>query len=85
MMVCYCIFFYITIKDVVLDVQINIQGNHNRHEEVEKELLKSEYGEKTRKHLIQTSSLLGLLKAYDLLQKDTCYIEFGAGKGLMLI
>lgn len=75
--------FTIVFIIVTLDTQINILENHKRHEEVEKELLKPEYGEKTRKHLIQTSSLIGLLKSHELLQNRTCYIEFGAGKGLM--
>lgn len=40
-----------------------------------------EFGATTRKHLVQTSSLLGHIDAAGLLAPATCYIEFGAGKG----
>ncbi|XP_060524263.1 tRNA:m(4)X modification enzyme TRM13 homolog [Cylas formicarius] len=42
---------------------------------------KSEYGDKTIKHLKQASSILGLLNKYCLLKDNTCFIEFGAGRG----
>lgn len=48
---------------------------------VEEEMLKPEYGPKTKKHLTQVSSILGLLQYYNLMEKKTCFIEFGAGRG----
>jgi tRNA:m4X modification enzyme len=42
---------------------------------------KSEYGDKSKKHLKQASAILGLLREYSLLNPNTCYIEFGAGRG----
>ncbi|CAH0558843.1 unnamed protein product [Brassicogethes aeneus] len=48
---------------------------------VEDEMTKPEYGDKTKKHLKQASSILGLLFNYDLVKPNTCYIEFGAGRG----
>ncbi|KAL1505529.1 hypothetical protein ABEB36_005073 [Hypothenemus hampei] len=49
---------------------------------VEQELeCHSEYGNKTRKHLKQTSAILGYLNECDMLKADTCFIEFGAGRG----
>lgn len=45
------------------------------------ELSKSEYGAETRKHLLQTSAILGYLEHYRLLNDHTSFIEFGAGKG----
>ncbi|GLV41238.1 uncharacterized protein CBL_04762 [Carabus blaptoides fortunei] len=52
-----------------------------RHEILAGEINKPEYGATTRKHLVQTSSLLGLLQESNLLLPNTCYVEFGAGKG----
>lgn len=52
-----------------------------RHPKLEDEIAKPEFGDKSKKHLHQTSSILGYLSEYDLLQSDTCFIEFGAGKG----
>ncbi|XP_018052705.1 PREDICTED: tRNA:m(4)X modification enzyme TRM13 homolog [Atta colombica] len=37
-------------------------------------------GNKVRKHLLQNASLLGHLEQANLVQDDTCFIEFGAGK-----
>lgn len=62
-------------------IENNIFAKESKHPIVEEELLKPEYGQKTQKHLIQASSLLGLLNDYNLLQPETCYIDFGAGKG----
>ncbi|XP_014230324.1 tRNA:m(4)X modification enzyme TRM13 homolog [Trichogramma pretiosum] len=51
------------------------------HEVLKTELENSTYGAETRRHLLQTASLLGHLKQADLVNQNTCYIEFGAGKG----
>ncbi|XP_076275542.1 tRNA:m(4)X modification enzyme TRM13 homolog [Rhynchophorus ferrugineus] len=51
------------------------------NEIVESEIKKSEYGMKTKKHLKQASAIIGLLENYKLLNDNTCYIEFGAGRG----
>nr|CAH7724761.1 unnamed protein product [Callosobruchus chinensis] len=48
---------------------------------VEQMIIKPEHGDKAKKHLIQNSSILGLLQEYNLIQPSTCYIEFGAGRG----
>lgn len=52
-----------------------------KHPVVEEETAKPKYGDKTKKHLKQASSILGLLKENDLLCKNSCFVEFGAGKG----
>lgn len=39
-----------------------------------------EYG-KTRKHLLQVSSLLAHLDDLSLLEANSCFMEFGAGRG----
>lgn len=51
------------------------------HDILNFELNKAEYGPSTRKHLIQTASLLGHVKNANLLEANTCFVEFGAGKG----
>ncbi|KAF3421481.1 hypothetical protein E2986_05528 [Frieseomelitta varia] len=38
-------------------------------------------GKSTKKHLLQNSSLLSHLEHANLVKDDTCFIEFGAGKG----
>ncbi|KAL9892093.1 tRNA:m(4)X modification enzyme TRM13 homolog [Glossina fuscipes fuscipes] len=51
------------------------------HESLEQELTKQEYGKESRKHLSQTSALLGILSAEQLISDSACFVEFGAGKG----
>lgn len=66
----------------VLDlIKDKINSKILSHKLLEQELLKVSYGKKTRKHLIQASSTLGLLEEAQLLSPNSCYIEFGAGKG----
>ncbi|ENN78932.1 hypothetical protein YQE_04609, partial [Dendroctonus ponderosae] len=48
---------------------------------VEAEMAKPEYGDKAKKHFKQASSILGLMKENGLFRDQTCYIEFGAGRG----
>lgn len=50
---------------------------------IEKEMLKPDYGNKTKKHLKQASSILGILKEYDLMKPSSLFIEFGAGRGAL--
>lgn len=54
------------------------------NETVESEMKKPEYGMKTKKHLKQASAIVGLLENYKLLNDNTCYIEFGAGRGSLV-
>ncbi|KYM97908.1 tRNA guanosine-2'-O-methyltransferase TRM13 like protein [Cyphomyrmex costatus] len=51
-----------------------------RHNVLEDKLNDETSGSKVRKHLLQTASLLGHLEQAGLVQDDTCFIEFGAGK-----
>lgn len=53
----------------------------SKYELLEKEMSKPEFGGKSKKHLKQTSSIIGLLKEYNLMQPSSLYIEFGAGRG----
>ncbi|KAH8311507.1 hypothetical protein KR044_006665 [Drosophila immigrans] len=58
-----------------------IEEIHLQHASLEEPLSHEEYGAETRKHLVQTSALLGILEHHKQLTNDTSYIEFGAGKG----
>ncbi|XP_022919818.2 tRNA:m(4)X modification enzyme TRM13 homolog [Onthophagus taurus] len=63
------------------DLKLSITDKFLTHPLLEEEISKPEYGDKTKKHLHQTSSILGYLKEFNLIQPDTAFIEFGAGKG----
>ncbi|EDW84589.2 uncharacterized protein Dwil_GK13057 [Drosophila willistoni] len=52
-----------------------------QHPSLEEPLSNEEYGQESRKHLVQTSALLGILEHDQQLKEDTSFIEFGAGKG----
>ncbi|KAG5878209.1 hypothetical protein JTB14_009774 [Gonioctena quinquepunctata] len=62
-------------------IKQNLTEKISCHELVEDEISKPEHGEKSKKHLKQVSSILGLLKDYNMMKSKTCYIEFGAGRG----
>ncbi|XP_058826188.1 tRNA:m(4)X modification enzyme TRM13 homolog [Topomyia yanbarensis] len=51
------------------------------HAIFKEELANESYGPQTLKHLIQSASLLGIVKHERFFQKDTAFVEFGAGKG----
>ncbi|XP_011315241.1 tRNA:m(4)X modification enzyme TRM13 homolog isoform X2 [Fopius arisanus] len=52
-----------------------------QHDVLDAEVNNPSYGKNTRKHLIQNSSILGHIARAGLAREDTCFIEFGAGKG----
>ncbi|KAH8407241.1 hypothetical protein KR222_011125 [Zaprionus bogoriensis] len=58
-----------------------IEQLHCQYALLEEPLSHEEYGPETRKHLVQTSALLGILERDRQLSDHTSYIEFGAGKG----
>ncbi|XP_023011880.2 tRNA:m(4)X modification enzyme TRM13 homolog [Leptinotarsa decemlineata] len=62
-------------------IQKRLNEKISSHKVVEEEMAKPEHGDKSKKHLTQVSSILGLLDEYDLMKPKTCYIEFGAGRG----
>ncbi|XP_057334873.1 tRNA:m(4)X modification enzyme TRM13 homolog [Microplitis mediator] len=51
------------------------------HDILSAEINNSSYGNYLKKHLIQNSSLLAHLNRAGLLKENSCFIEFGAGKG----
>lgn len=70
--------FYAAIK-AILDPQEKI--NLHSNVQLEEELANPSYGPDTLKHLRQTSALIGSMERLELLQPNSCFIEFGAGKG----
>ncbi|XP_064549757.1 tRNA:m(4)X modification enzyme TRM13 homolog [Drosophila montana] len=77
--------FYGVIEKVKQLYDTHIAGHIEQlqlqHETLEEPLSHSEFGPETRKHLVQTSALLGILEHDKQLNDNTSYIEFGAGKG----
>lgn len=53
------------------------------HSVLEEELAKPKNGVTAQKHLCQVASLLGQLGSIDGLGSNSCYMEFGAGRGQM--
>jgi len=54
------------------------------HVILSEELRNSSYGPNKMKHLLQNSSLLGHAEKSGLLQEDTVFVEFGAGRGICM-
>ncbi|XP_014210472.1 tRNA:m(4)X modification enzyme TRM13 homolog [Copidosoma floridanum] len=52
-----------------------------QHKVLEEELNDPIYGNEAKRHLLQTASLLGHLAQANLICENTCFIEFGAGRG----
>ncbi|XP_001358902.2 tRNA:m(4)X modification enzyme TRM13 homolog [Drosophila pseudoobscura] len=59
----------------------SIEELHLQHASLEEPLGHEEYGQESRKHLVQASALLGILEHDQQLTDSTSFIEFGAGKG----
>ncbi|XP_055699085.1 tRNA:m(4)X modification enzyme TRM13 homolog [Phlebotomus papatasi] len=62
-------------------IKDTIKTVFREHKLLQEELAKPEYGPTALKHLRQTAALLGCLQEYNLLLPQTCFVEFGAGKG----
>ncbi|XP_076286470.1 tRNA:m(4)X modification enzyme TRM13 homolog isoform X2 [Lasioglossum baleicum] len=52
-----------------------------QHEILHSKINDGSCGKAVKKHLLQNASLLSHLERADLVKDDTCFIEFGAGKG----
>lgn len=64
-------------------VEGNIESNLKTHKVLDDELSNESYGDDKRKHLLQTSSILGILEEADCFKSKTCFIEYGAGKAAL--
>lgn len=58
-----------------------IEEMYRSHKILDDELNNNTYGASTLKHLKQSAALIGLADDLHLLLPNTCYVEFGAGKG----
>lgn len=60
-----------------------IETNIKEHKIFDEELANESYGSEKRRHLIQKSSILGIMQAEGFLEPSTCFIEYGAGKAAL--
>lgn len=60
-----------------------IETNHREHEVLAGELSVESYGAEKRRHLQQTSSILGIMELEGFLKPKTFFIEYGAGKAAL--
>ncbi|ALC46810.1 CG18048, partial [Drosophila busckii] len=58
-----------------------IEQLDKRHSSLKEAIEEEDLGMETRRHLVQTSALLGILQEDQQLIDNTSFIEFGAGKG----
>lgn len=73
-----------TIEDLFAKfVDGTIKSNIKEHAALAEELAKEEYGIEKRRHLLQTSSILGIMEHEGFLESNTCFIEYGAGKAAL--
>lgn len=61
-------------------VEDKIETIFKRHTVLESELSREEYGDERRKHLLQTSNILGIMESENFFTPNTCFVEYGAGK-----
>lgn len=64
-------------------IEGKIETNFQSHKSLESELSSDNCGEERKKHLAQTSSILGIMQSEDFFQPQTCFIEYGAGKAAL--
>lgn len=60
-----------------------IKSTIRTHAILDEELANATYGDEKRKHLMQTSSILGIMQEEEFLKPETCFIEYGAGKAAL--
>lgn len=64
-------------------VEDKIVSNFRSHDALAEELSNESYGDEKRKHLLQASSILGIMQNENLFIPRTCFIEYGAGKAAL--
>jgi tRNA:m4X modification enzyme len=62
-------------------IEGNVELISYEHNYLKEELNDPIYGPKTKKHLLQTSALLEIMKKLEFIRPETAFIEYGAGKG----
>lgn len=60
-----------------------IETTIKEHEIFAAELANEAYGSEKRRHIVQTSSIFGIMQHEGFLKPNTCFIEFGAGKAAL--
>jgi tRNA:m4X modification enzyme len=64
-----------------LHIEGKVRNEVTSHKIFDEELKLGEYGDEKLRHLLQASSILGILQKRELLGTQTCFIDLGAGKG----
>lgn len=62
-------------------VEGTIEDMFLSHDSMKETIADESYGPSTLKHLVQSSAILGIADKYEFLQPQTCFVEYGAGKG----
>lgn len=60
-----------------------IEKNIREHKILAEELANETYGSEKRRHIVQTSSILGIMEHEGFLKPKTCFIEYGAGRATL--
>lgn len=64
-----------------LDKLSAVEESLLQHEILDDEVNNPTYGNDLKKHIVQNSSLLAQLRNAGMINENTCFIEFGAGRG----
>lgn len=62
-------------------IESELESEMSKHPTVESEMTDPSFGKSALKHKTQNSSLLGLLQARGILERNLDFVEFGAGRG----
>lgn len=72
------------VKAVYNEVQLKIMQNISMHLLLKSEIYHSDDKLNNFKHMKQQASLLSIMDQFHFLQKGSCFVEFGAGKGQLM-
>ncbi|GFX57902.1 tRNA:m(4)X modification enzyme TRM13 homolog [Trichonephila clavipes] len=72
------------VEAVYNEVQLGITQNISMHPLLKSEIDNSEDKLNNFKHMKQQASLLSIMDQFHFLQNGSCFVEFGAGKGLLM-
>ena len=65
------------------NVADKVEKTIREHKIFADELANETYGSEKRRHIVQTSSIFGIMEHEGFLKTNTCFVEFGGGKGAL--
>lgn len=71
------------IETVCAGIIPSVSERSSLHPHLQKEIETQADGVNSRRQLSQVSSLLSLIENFNTIQPDTCFLEFGAGRGML--